>query len=223
MKSFNKKLLIVFLIFITAVFSSPGFISSKTHNSSEPVKLKSQFREEMRKLWEDHIVWTRNLIFNVIDGAGGDEQAVARLRRNADEIGNAFKPYYGEVAAKKLSDLIDKHNTNTDELLRAAKSNDAHSLEEANEELHENADDIANYLSGTNPNWAKNDLTSMLYSHIGFTIDEAMSRLKKDYFADVKAYDNVHDSILLMSDILARGIIKQFPEMFKTVKKKKGF
>jgi hypothetical protein len=54
----------------------------------------------MHKLWEDHIVWTRNVILNIMDDLPGTDQAVNRLLSNQDDIGNAVKPFYGEAEEK---------------------------------------------------------------------------------------------------------------------------
>jgi hypothetical protein len=57
-------------------------------------------------------------------------------------------------------------------------------------------------------------MKSMMHDHLKLTTDEAEARIKKDYDADIKAYDDVHAEILKMSDMLADGIVKQFPDKF---------
>lgn len=68
-------------------------------------------KTDMRKLWEDHVVWTRNVVFNIMDGLPGTDHALKRLLKNQDEIGDAIKPYYGVDAGKQLAGLLREHIT----------------------------------------------------------------------------------------------------------------
>ena len=174
-----------------------------------------QLRMAMHKLWEDHIVWTRNVILNIMDGLPGTDQAVNRLLQNQDDIGNAVKPFYGEAGGKELTRLLRDHITIAADLLKAAKENNNSAFDAANKKWFANADEISSFLSKANPNWKLDDMKKMMNDHLRLTTDEAVARLKKDYTADVKAYDKVHEEILMMADMLTDGIIKQFPEKFK--------
>ena len=173
-----------------------------------------QLRMAMHKLWEDHIVWTRNVILNIMDDLPGTEQAVNRLLSNQDDIGNAVKPFYGEAGGKELTRLLKEHITTAADLLKAAKTGNNSAFDAANKKWFANADEISDFLSKANPNWKLNDMKKMMHDHLTLTTDEAVARLKKDYAADVKAYDKVHDEILMMADGLTDGIIKQFPGKF---------
>jgi hypothetical protein len=169
----------------------------------------------MNKLWEDHVTWTRNVILCLVDGLPGTDQAVNRLMQNQVDIGNAIKPYYGDDAGTKLTGLLKVHITIAAEVVTAAKTGDKMALDSANVKWYANADEISAFLSSANPNWPLADMQLMMNDHLKLTTDEAVQRIKKDYDADIKAYDKVHDEILLMSAMLADGIIKQFPDKFK--------
>ena len=173
-----------------------------------------QLRMAMHKLWEDHIVWTRNVILNIMDDLPGTEQAVNRLLSNQDDIGNAVKPFYGEAGGKELTRLLREHITTAADLLKAAKAGNNSGFDAANKKWITNADEISDFLSKANPNWKLADMKKMMHDHLTLTTDEVVARLKKDYAADVRAYDKVHDEILMMADMLTDSIIKQFPGKF---------
>ncbi len=57
----------------------------------------------MRRLWEDHITWTRLAVISLISGSPDTNATVARLLRNQADIGNAVKPFYGKAAGNALT------------------------------------------------------------------------------------------------------------------------
>ena len=186
--------------------------------AQKPQNTKSaccDLKSDMRKLWEDHITWTRNVIFNIIDTLPGTTEAVNRLLQNQVDIGNAIKPYYGEAAGNQLTALLHDHITIAAELLIALRDNNTTAFNDANRRWYANADAIAAFLSGANPNWPLAEMTAMMHEHLDATATEALARKNKDYAADVRAYDNVHNQILRMADMLTEGIISQFPNKFK--------
>ena len=172
-------------------------------------------RMAMRKLWEDHITWTRNYIISALADLEDAGNVAERLLKNQDDIGNAIKPIYRDEAGKKLAALLRDHILIATEVVKAAKMGNNEDLTKANKKWYANADDIAVFLSGANPNWPKQVLVDMLYKHLEYTTGEVVSRLKKDWAADIDFYDKGHVHMLMFADALTDGIVKQFPDKFK--------
>jgi hypothetical protein len=174
------------------------------------------FRNDMRALWEDHIVWTRLAIISLINGSPDTDATVARLLRNQTDIGDAVKPYYGDAAGEELTKQLRGHILIAADLVLAAKAGDAAKLADAQERWSANADDIAAVLNGVNPVfWKLQALEHMLDEHLTLTRQEAVARLEGDWEADVAAYDAIHHHALGMADTLSVGIVKQFPRRFR--------
>ena len=170
----------------------------------------------MRKLWEDHITYTRNYIISALADLPDGDAVAKRLLKNQDDIGDAIKPYYGEDGGKKLAALLRDHIVIATEVVKAAKAGDKSQLADAQKKWTNNGKDIAAFLSGANPNWSKKDLEEMLQKHLDLTTGEVVGRLNKDWVADIKAYDDGHVHMLKFADALTDGIAKQFPDKFRT-------
>ncbi|HEY1407609.1 MAG TPA: hypothetical protein VF434_01635 [Promineifilum sp.] len=174
------------------------------------------FHDAMRKLWEDHITWTRLYIISAAEDLPDKDLTAARLLQNQVDIGNAIKPFYGDAAGAQLTALLTDHILIAVEVIDAAKAGDTDAFNAALEKWYENGDDIAAFLHAANPrNWPLDEMEMMMKSHLDLTLEEAAARLSGDYAADIAAYDRVHVDILHMADMLSDGIIHQFPRMFK--------
>lgn len=210
-----KKVFVVTAIISSALVSNLSFSQMKMDAFKTKSENAAALRTNMRKLWEDHVTWTRNVILCFTDGLPGKDQAVKRLLQNQADIGNAIKPYYGDEAGNKLTELLNSHIIISADVVTAAIAGNTSALDAANGKWYSNANEISEFLSGANSNWSLADMKMMMNEHLKLTTDEAVYRIEKDYEADVIAYDKVHHEILEMSDMLAAGIIKQFPDKFK--------
>lgn len=174
-----------------------------------------KLRADMRKLWEDHITWTRVYIISAAANLEDQKAAAGRLLQNQTDIGDAIKPIYGEAAGTKLTALLKDHITIATELIAAAKAGDAAKKADATDPWNRNADEIASFLSAANPkHWPAAEMKKMMHDHLDLTTQEVVARLSKDWAGDVVAYDKVHEEILRMADMLSEGIIHQHPEKF---------
>ncbi len=245
MKIFTKIYFSAFFLILAIViplgFSSysanDGFKENSIDKISTEAVSETELKISMRKLWVEHIIWTRNVIFCIVDELPGKDQALKRLLRNQTDIGLVLNSYYGEDAAKKITGLLYEHvnifaeviseakKANTEvlyahrntskEVVKTETSGDPSILQKVDIKWLSNADEIAVFFSKANPNLELVEMKIMMHDHLKLTTDEAMQRIKKDYDSDIISYDKLQNQILKMSDVISDAIVKQFPEKFK--------
>ena len=177
---------------------------------------KSNLRDSMDKLWEDHVTWTRLYIVSAAANLPDKDSTAQRLLQNQSDIGDTIKPLYGDAAGDKPAGLLKDHIMISTEIIDAAKAGDAAKKDEAANRWNANADDIAVMLSAANPkNWPIAEMKKMMHEHLDLTTAEVVARLQGNWAADIAAYEKVHTQIRKMADMLSTGIIKQFPNKFK--------
>lgn len=168
-------------------------------------------RQSMRRLWTDHVVWTRAYIVAAVANDPSASAAATRLMRNQEDIGRAVASYYGDAAGNRLTALLKDHINIAVDLVAAARAADNAKLGDADRRWKANAGEIATFLSGANPNWPRETLRVMLEEHLRLTTEEAKARLEKRWTDDVRHFDAILDQALHMADALSDGILKQFP------------
>src|SRR5690349_6385745 len=111
------------------------------HTQSAELKL----RQDMRKLWTDHVVWTRDYI--IVADAPDAKAAADRLMKNQEDIGTAVAGFYGRAAGDKLTGLLKKHILIAVDLIKAAKAGDQAKQNDENQKWQQNGEEIAAFLA----------------------------------------------------------------------------
>jgi hypothetical protein len=204
-----------------AAAHGPGHEHATTHatTADNPARISRSevaLRQEMRRLWEDHITWTRLAIISLTTDSPDTEATVGRLLKNQTDIGDAVKPFYGEAAGNELTRQLRLHILIAADVVAAARAGDQAELADAQARWLANADDIAAVLNSVNPKyWELTTMKAEMHKHLDLTTQEAVARLQGNWSADVAAYDQIHEHILHMSDLLSSGLVKQFPNRFR--------
>lgn len=208
-------LIAIFSAVVALALSGGG--DAHAHGTATAVTAKQlAFHDDMRKLWEDHVTWTRLAVISLVAGSPDAKATVARLLRNQAEIGDAVVPFYGKAGGAALTRLLRDHILVAADVIAAAKSGDAAKVAAEQERWHGNADELASFLAKANPqHWRQPEMRTMLYEHLKLTTDEVVARLQRKWAADVRAYDRIHVQALGMADMLADGIVEQFPDRFR--------
>ena len=181
-----------------------------------PVAARTAFHDQMRKLWEDHITWTRLAIVTFADASPGFPATAERLLQNQRDIGDAIAPFYGRAAGDRLTALLHDHITIAVEVLQAAKTGDTDAFDAALARWYANGNDIADFLSAANPrSWPNDLMRADMKTHLDQTLAEAAHELHGQYPSSVSDYQTIHTHILMMADQLSAGIITQFPARFR--------
>src|SRR5690242_2046417 len=190
---------------------SPGAMHMSMATSPQELAL----RNAMRKLWEQHVAWTRLSIVSFTFGNADLGPTEARLLQNQTDIGNAIKPFYGAAAGHRLAQLLRRHILVAVAILGDVKSGDHTRLVADQKAWYRNANAIAAFLHRANPkHWPLRAMRQMMHRHLALTTQEAVAELTGDYAHSIAAYDAVETEILNMADMLSEGIVAQFPNRF---------
>jgi hypothetical protein len=174
-----------------------------------------RFHDQMRRLWEAHVTWTRLAIVTFVDGSAGFDATARRLLRNQQDIGNVFARFYGKRTGQHLAALLHDHITIAVEILQDAKAGDSSGVADASKRWYANARQIADFISSLDHHvWPRKEMRSMMKTHLDQTLAEAVDELTGHYHRGVREYGAIERHILEMADGLSNGIVQQFPGRF---------
>ncbi len=171
------------------------------------------YRNDMRSLWEEHVAWTRMAIISLTFDLPDINEVLARLLKNADDMGNMIRKLYGDKVATTYSQLIREHLLTAADLVKAAISGNT-AAQAAEEKWYQNADKIASFLNSVNPFLPEAAVRDMFYTHLNLTKQEAVFMMNKEFKKDIEVYDKIEKQAREMADAISDAMVKHYPNLF---------
>lgn len=215
MKKILSTLLISIMLFSAAL--TPNIVNAQQKPVHDKVcgRKIGQLVSDERKLWLEHVLWTRSFITSDLEGLEDKQNVLDRLLKNQGDIGSSIKPYFGNEAGEKLTSLLKEHILIGGQVVDAVKSGNKADIDKYSKLWYKNADAITDYLNSINPDWSKSELKDLLYKHLQLITEQVISEKNKDWSANIAAFDAGEEHILKLADTLSHGIIKKFPDNFR--------
>lgn len=178
-------------------------------------KAEQRLNNYLRQLWMQQAYWTRMAIRSLVFDLPDAEVVNNRLMRVPKDFELALRSFYGEESARQLGELLTSHLTIANELFNAIKAGDQAAADDAEKRWYENADQIAAILGSVNPYWQEEDIRQALYDYLENTKLEAVAMMTENYQEGINLFGNAEEDALEMADMMAQGLVRQFPQYFR--------
>lgn len=206
----------VVLTLVLAVGCGVAFADAG-HGAGAPAATKqAQTQAAERDLWLGHIFWVRNVALETMAGnAAAAAAAEAQVVANAKQIAGSIEPFYGKAGSDKLLNLLVGHYGAVKAHIDATAKGEKDKQAAAIKDLNANAEQIADFLSGANPNLPRATVLSLYQAHGAHHVAQDLQLHDKQYAQEAQTWEAMRGHIYTIADALTAAIAKQFPEKFK--------
>ncbi|MBN2027745.1 MAG: hypothetical protein JW854_13395 [Actinobacteria bacterium] len=167
------------------------------------------------KLWDDFSFWARETVIAAKLATPNLTAALERWNKVADDLGSVVGTYYGMDAGETATAAIAQLQEDAVALVTAALTGDAAGQGAANDALAADAEAIATFLDGANPEyWPYETVLQVLQNILEYTTEYAVAIIGEQWDAAVTAFDKARDEVLVLADTFSSGVIEQFPDEF---------
>jgi hypothetical protein len=209
---------VLFAAVLALALSLPALAPATTSPAAEAcVSTKlADTKADVRDLWVGHVFWVRNVVDARFAGnAQAAKAAEQQVVANAQAIAGVIEPFYGKAASDQLFQLLAGHWGAISDYLDATRGHNKVAQDAAYKHLVENADQIAIFLSGANPNLPADALRGLLTAHGAHHVQQIQQFQANQYDQEAQTWAAMKGHVYGIADALADGIAKQFPDKFR--------
>ncbi|GAC1413048.1 MAG: hypothetical protein NVSMB66_3900 [Candidatus Doudnabacteria bacterium] len=199
----------------TASNSAPQNTTVSADPNDAVASKAADLRVLLNGLDKEHVALALNATREGFDGRP-DFNAIAKaLDSNTQALGDSVGSVYGADAETKFLQLWRNHIQFFVDYTVASKKHDQAGMDKAKKGLAGYSNDIADFLSGANPNLPREAVFQIFSDHINVLLSSIDAYSKGDY---ANAYAQQHAGTLQVqkaADALAGAIVKQYPDKFR--------
>lgn len=164
-------------------------------------------------LWVQHSEWTRMAFSSIIFKTPDEKEVINRLLKNPMDFAMFLRTFYGDKVGFRFRELLTEHLQLAADLVRATMAGDTARAEAIDKRLYENADEISYLLASINPCWHYVDWRKMFYRHLDLAKLMASQMINGNYRESIDTYDIFEKEVMIMADMMAEGLLRQFPHI----------
>ena len=207
-----KKIFVTSTLILFCATAISSFTYAEEVNAKAVVKVmgksEAELRLSMRTLWESRATLLRAYIVSAMNDSKDVEDAKEKLLKNTRDLGASIQPCYGYWARSILTGLLKNDVLLTGEVVKSAKLGNKTNLDWNKKNWYANAILLAGFFAITHSQ-TKADLKDMLFKHLDLTMGEIEAILKKDAAKDLDYYEKDRAHMIMFSDVLTDGLVKQ--------------
>jgi hypothetical protein len=174
-----------------------------------------ELRVSMRHVWDDQLVFTRNVIISTLAMDPDQGPVTDYFVAHHAAIARALAPYYGDAATQQLASLLRAHALITTDLVRTIPEGELDQIVRQRVRWVGNVKEIAAHLATLNPRWDRVQLEASLQRYLELTMAQIAQRSIRNWDTELAAYERVRAHTFRFADTLSNGIIAQQPEKFR--------
>lgn len=222
-RAFKIGVFLMMLVLTVALLSfAAGCSDEEGENGGEEVTVMEGYSDDAvdlirasDQLWDDFAFWAYNAVAAASLQQANYDSASGRWLSVADDLSGVVAAYYGEDAGATFKEALSKLQQDAVALVTAVLTSDAAGQETATQALNEDAETIATFLDGANPEyWPYDTVLGVLQNILDYTVQTATAIITGSWEDSVTAFEMMREEILLLSYTFSTGVIGQFPDQF---------
>ena len=179
---------------------------------SAPVASRLALQDQLRQLGSERVFWMRVFIIDSVGGLPDKDVTLNRLMKNQVELGNAFKPYYGDAMGVQLTSLLEEQVRQTVDLIATIPTGSTAPAANLVDPWREQANLIADFLATSNPSLNRDELRAAFQLQNDATLAQIAARLGEDWTGDILAYDTAAERGIVIADTITTATATQYPD-----------